>query len=309
MLRTPLLGPEEDVREERWIEVGQWPEPGASAQELHDEAEQRRLEQAIEAQKKIDQSNPFDTPFDRELAIAHPEAPERLKSLFVLDFMANSLRQSPVDPTGETMRLLARVQARAQLLTVAMRSVPEYVRCLQQCVAEETALAQHFKSANNKDAAIACLRRVKLMRSEIDAQQTTAPAPSPPPSAPKSEPSTKLPPVKVATAPPVQVAPSASVDHDSVDSIVSVAVIDFELGLVGSDEDGQLRKSELEIKRQMIIMAIEMGSLTAEEYAANLNKRIAADKQLAKMFNDRGDKAKALKMLKRAKLMENELAS
>ncbi len=312
MLRTPLLGPEQDVREERWIAVSAWPEMGPSAQELSDAAEEEKLEAALEARRKI--ANPFAAPFNLRDAITMINAPERMKSVAVLQYMASELRRigtDRVEESGDTMRLLARVEKRLVLIKASVGSATEYGECMAQAVQDETTLAQHFKAAGDKDAAIGCLKRIKLMRGEVEQQR--AASPSPPPvsqplvSAVAAAAATSSPAVVAAPqAPVVQVADDGS---DAVDSLVSVAVIDFELSQLGSDDDAQIRKSDLEIRRQMIVLSIEMGTLTAETYAANLQRRIALDRQLAKSANDRGDKAKAMRHLKRAKLMENELAS
>ncbi len=315
MLRTPLLGPEEDVREERWIRVPAWPEPGPGP-EQRDEAEERRLEAALHsrAAAAARRSDPLAAPpWDRAAAAAEPEAPERHRSLAVLEFVAGELRRAAaqsVDPSGEAARRLARAQARAEELRPAA-SGPTYLRAVEQAIQDETSLAQHFKATGNKDAAIACLKRIKIMRAEVESLSAPVGVVSTPTPVVVSAPA----PVVVSTpvvhtpSPPASSSGGQSDDADSADSIVSVAVIDFELSQLGSDEDSQLRKSELEIKRQMIILSIEMGTLTAEVYAAQLQRRIAQDRQLAKAANDRGDKARALRHLKRAKLMENELAS
>lgn len=189
-----------------------------------------------------------------------------------------------------------------------------------------------------KEDAIECLRRVKIMSAEIDsatqapaAQQPAkaAPAPTPPPTPAPSSTATakppvveKAPPPAVKTGKPAAVAaqpkpqPAAAAEdelpHRSVDNIVSIAVIGWELEELAKQppsDETEHRKMELEGKKMDIMTQIQIGAMQMEDYAAALKERIVSDKALAKQLGQQGNKAEALYCLQRAKKMEEELNS
>ena len=67
-------------------------------------------------------------------------------------------------------------------------------------------------------------------------------------------------------------------------------------------------KEELEFKVQMLQTQVQTGILSQQAYVATLQKRILLDKAAAKQHNAAGDKQRALRYMRRAKLMEQEMA-
>ena len=199
------------------------------------------------------------------------------------------------------MRRLARVRRRQ--LQVTASTDPAYLDGLRAAIIDETQRAAHFKHVDDREQALQCLRRGKLMKDELaeleleqrDQQQHQ-----------QQQHAHQQLQMAAATKRP------DAADFRSVDNICSVAVVDWELSLLtnaNNDELQAMRKTELDIKKQMIIMAIEMGSLTMEQYANALTARIVVDKQLAKALNEAGRKEDALYALRRAKVMEKEMIS
>jgi hypothetical protein len=206
-----------------------------------------------------------------------------------------------------------------------LQNPKSYQQALQAAMEQETKLAGQYKAKGDKVAALECLRRVKLMKEEGERvgailkqkqQEEEAAAAMKKKQevedAARQQVAQATVPVPAAGATGSPAAGAQRLDNfRSVDLIVSVGVIDWELSLIKNldNEEEAMRKTDLEIKKQMMLMGIEMGTLTMESYAATLNERILLDKQLAKSLNEKGDKKDALYVMKRAKIMENELNS
>lgn len=161
--------------------------------------------------------------------------------------------------------------------------------------------------------------------SEPAAKQSPAPA-QPPPVAKATSPPAKQahPPVAKAASPPAKQAATtttkqtevdddgADMSHRSVDNIVSVGVVAWELDLLSKQpqtEETEHRKMELEGKQAEIMTQIQIGAMQMEDYAAALKARIEVDKLLAKKLAQQGRKPEAMYCLQRAKKMEDELNS
>lgn len=109
--------------------------------------------------------------------------------------------------------------------------------------------------------------------------------------------------------------------HNSVDSIVSNMVLEYEINLatnaLAGNSNKQLsaqaredlidRKQALEIKMNMLVIQVQTGMLDMETYLAEVKKRIEREKQLALLFkkHQRLDLAKAA--LARKKIMQDEV--
>lgn len=122
--------------------------------------------------------------------------------------------------------------------------------------------------------------------------------------------------VKAAPTPPPPPTPAAASEvelHELVNpaELVSLEVLTYEIGelsKLGTSEANEL-KDELQFRVQMLETQVQCGALSQAAYVASLQKRILLDKSAAKQFNAAGDKARALRHLRRAKIMESELAS
>ena len=69
------------------------------------------------------------------------------------------------------------------------------------------------------------------------------------------------------------------------------------------------RRDELQFKVQLIQTQVQAGILTQQAYVAQIEARIAADRAAALEAKQAGQRARALEHLRRAKIMEKELAS
>jgi len=107
---------------------------------------------------------------------------------------------------------------------------------------------------------------------------------------------------------------------DSVDWIVSNAVLEQEIARLTQriaqlteeskpHEDEDSRLSLVATKINDIAVRIQTGTLTVDDYTANITKKIAEEKVFAKELVNAGDKITARACLLRAHIMEKELAN
>ena len=73
-------------------------------------------------------------------------------------------------------------------------------------------------------------------------------------------------------------------------------------------EDLEMRAEVLQSGIDMLQLKCDMGTLTPEQYVALLKGAVAQERQLAKALSRAGQKPAALDCLRRAKIMEGELA-
>jgi len=108
-------------------------------------------------------------------------------------------------------------------------------------------------------------------------------------------------------------------DYNAVDFLISdkvlewaLAVTDKEIALARSKkqpiDDLQIRKQQIQMKQQLLIISIQTEKLTFEDYTASLQAKIQEEKQLAKQLAKAGREDQARLALTRAALMEKELA-
>ena len=92
----------------------------------------------------------------------------------------------------------------------------------------------------------------------------------------------------------------------------ALAVTDKEIALARSKkqpiDDLQIRKQQIQMKQQLLIISIQTEKLTFEDYTASLQAKIQEEKQLAKQLAKAGREDQARLALTRAALMEKELA-
>ena len=69
-----------------------------------------------------------------------------------------------------------------------------------------------------------------------------------------------------------------------------------------------MRAEMLQSGIDMLQLKCDMGSLTPEQYVVMVRGAITAERQLAKQLSRAGQKPAALDCLRRAKIMEGELA-
>ncbi|KAG2186195.1 hypothetical protein INT43_002633 [Umbelopsis isabellina] len=102
----------------------------------------------------------------------------------------------------------------------------------------------------------------------------------------------------------------------SVDSIVSNMVLENEIGLVNSaiaachgtvPDDLMDQKQALEIKMNMLVIQVQTGLLTMEQYLANVEARMEQDKKCALIFKRAGRLDLAKKALRRKKIAQEEV--
>mmetsp|Transcript_35699 Transcript_35699/g.48823 ORF Transcript_35699/g.48823 Transcript_35699/m.48823 type:complete len:326 (-) Transcript_35699:80-1057(-) len=74
-------------------------------------------------------------------------------------------------------------------------------------------------------------------------------------------------------------------------------------------DDLEFRKSQIELKMNMLIVQIQTEQLTMEKYAAMLQEKIEEERNWAKKLALSGNRDAAKKAMHRAKLMENELTA
>ena len=72
-------------------------------------------------------------------------------------------------------------------------------------------------------------------------------------------------------------------------------------------ESLEMRKQTIQIKMDILMLQIQTGKLTIEQYTENVQKKIAEEKKLAIQFRDQGKIDAAKLALVRMKLMEKEL--
>lgn len=234
-MRHPLMCMEEEVLEEKFIKVLEWPELGKCEESEREDAEERRIESEIES--LIHQQQ------EKSVKVSHRPAP-------------------PVPAVTQNQKNEKEEETKSAIVAP---KTPDLVLPVVETPAEASppvasVPAPVLKPAAKKQGSTAG----KVARNELD-------------------------------------------DVRSVDLICSVAVLDWEIANCKSDDDGQMRKTDLEIKKQMMMMSIQMGTLELEEYASNLSKRILQDKKLAKDLVALGRKEDAMYCLQRAKVMEKEM--
>jgi len=105
----------------------------------------------------------------------------------------------------------------------------------------------------------------------------------------------------------------------SVDNLISNLVLEKEMGLVDSQidtfkkqhkpvpEDLIDRKQALEIKMSLLVIQVESGQLTMDQYIAQVKASILKHKKLALTFKGAGKLDGAKQALARSKIMEKEV--
>lgn len=309
LLKTPLLAPQEEVIEEKWIRVPQWPDPGRGPEDARDDAEEARLVAEIDKFTSAAAPPPKD-PFAIDESADNStrlEDPDRFQSVALLQHLAvetsrriSELRRDQKDASQEIV-LLSRIQQREAALREWLQldnmTPDQYAQIVEKAVASESHLALQLKKKGQQAEALRCMARVKVMKLELSTRNE------------KPQPVQPDPPVQPKPVAPKPSPPPAAPNVRHLDRIVSVGVIDWELeALKGKDDEESItRRGDLELKKQMMMMQINMGTLTVEDYAAALQKSIASDMAMAKKLKDEGKKEDALYCLARAKVMQKEL--
>ncbi|EGG14702.1 hypothetical protein DFA_10960 [Cavenderia fasciculata] len=160
-----------------------------------------------------------------------------------------------------------------------------------------------------------------LPKDPVASTTTVQPSqPSQPPSQPKPlapAPTTSKP------APPPVTAPAAAAVEDDEDEdvedlnhIISNDVFEFMLNSVnqqiaqsGAKPDLLDKKQALEIKQMVLETQVDSGMLTVEGYMKQLEEAIIRDKKWAQKLVKEGKKEKAMKIMRRVKIMEAEVSS
>jgi hypothetical protein len=102
----------------------------------------------------------------------------------------------------------------------------------------------------------------------------------------------------------------------SVDAIVSNMVLENEIGLVNSaisayhgnvPDDLMDHKQALEIKMNMLVIQVQTGGLSIDQYLANVKARIEQDKKCALVFKRAGRLDLAKQALRRKKIAQDEV--
>jgi len=110
-------------------------------------------------------------------------------------------------------------------------------------------------------------------------------------------------------------------DYDNADKIVSYEVLEAEIALVdqqaeesakqgkAASNDMAERKQALELRKQLLMLDIQMGRLTPELYMKNLQESILWNKKMAVRLKQKGGPylTAARTALRRAKVMEKEI--
>lgn len=102
----------------------------------------------------------------------------------------------------------------------------------------------------------------------------------------------------------------------SVDAIVSNMVLENEIGLINAaisachgtvPDDLMDQKQALEIKMNMLVIQVQTGGLSIEQYLANVKARIEQDKKCALTFKRAGRLDLAKQALRRKKIAQDEV--
>lgn len=107
---------------------------------------------------------------------------------------------------------------------------------------------------------------------------------------------------------------SASSAQINLDHLVSNDVLEWELENVtkalaqGPNPQLLAKKKAIEAKLQLLQQQVESGVLTEEAYFEQMKKKIVEERENAKKLLQSGDRTAAALAVKRAKLMENEIA-
>lgn len=108
-------------------------------------------------------------------------------------------------------------------------------------------------------------------------------------------------------------------DPNSVENLVSNDVMEEELKNIQTQidqfnqkkitvpEDLLDRQQSIQLKHQLLQVQVQTGQLSQEDYLNQLRTAIEKDKKLALQYKQKGDKSTALMLLRRAKIMENEI--
>ncbi|KAH8556654.1 hypothetical protein BGW37DRAFT_417265 [Umbelopsis sp. PMI_123] len=108
----------------------------------------------------------------------------------------------------------------------------------------------------------------------------------------------------------------AEAEFNDADSIVSNMVLENEIGLVnsaiaacqGTVPDNLIdQKQALEIKMNMLVIQVQSGGLTIEQYLNNVKSRIEQDKKCALIFKRAGRLDLAKQALRRKKIAQDEV--
>jgi hypothetical protein len=107
---------------------------------------------------------------------------------------------------------------------------------------------------------------------------------------------------------------NASSVQINLDHLVSNDVLEWELENVtkalaqGPNPELLAKKKAIEAKLQFLQQQVESGALTEEAYFEQLKKKIVEERENAKKLLQSGDRTAAALAVKRAKIMENEIA-
>ncbi|KAI9289319.1 hypothetical protein BC943DRAFT_286138 [Umbelopsis sp. AD052] len=108
----------------------------------------------------------------------------------------------------------------------------------------------------------------------------------------------------------------AEAEFNDADSIVSNMVLETEIGLINSaiaachgtvPEHLMDQKQALEIKMNMLVIQVQTGGLTIEQYLNNVRSRIEQDKKCALIFKRAGRLDLAKQALRRKKIAQDEV--
>ncbi|KAJ2962085.1 hypothetical protein NQZ79_g2781 [Umbelopsis isabellina] len=150
--------------------------------------------------------------------------------------------------------------------------------------------------------------------SPVVAEQITKPNQTPPAS--NAEESAPVAAPKAEKAEEENELEKAEADLNNVDTIVSNMVLENEIGLVNSaiaachgsvPDDLMDQKQALEIKMNMLVIQVQTGLLTMEQYLANVEARMEQDKKCALIFKRAGRLDLAKQALRRKKIAQEEV--
>jgi hypothetical protein len=247
-LRVPLLSPHEETLEERFVTVNNWPVAGPSSPPIAKKRtpSQPQQQQQQQQQQQLGVSEDVLAPWSGD-AFHEPGNADRFVSLAVLEALAQQWTAKGVEVKSDPSALS---EANAQLRHAHMRifSINAwlkadqhtrhalYVDAVSKAAAEETALATKFKTAGNREEALNCLRRAKMMKTEVE--QLQAPEAKPQPQQPQQQPPKQQQqqqpqpqeqPQQAQQKPaePKKTSAAPAIDHHSVDLMCSVAVLDW----------------------------------------------------------------------------------
>lgn len=109
------------------------------------------------------------------------------------------------------------------------------------------------------------------------------------------------------------------IDYNPIDNMISNDVLEWALDETVKEiqtyknqnkpvpEELLTKQQQLDVKMQLLILQIQTGKLSEEQYVELVTQKIAEEKELAKQYMKQNDRKGATYALKRAKLMTTEL--